>query len=257
MMDGKKRNRVQKSTPSPKKQKPVKKVTTRSSSNSMPKPPVRNNLRRNRKRRQQRKYRGGCLAFLLGIVLIVAILFGIGSGLKKWAGSWWDIFLSKTLSQEVLDYADIMSSTASDEGIPEFKDVLLCIMMQESKGQSNDPMQSSECHYNTEYPQQPNGIQDPVYSIQCGAAYFRDCLALAGCKTPEDYRALTLALQGYNFGTGYISWALDRDGGWTEENAQAFSDLMKAELNVPVYGDPQYAGRVLAYYEFLIEEQKE
>ena len=50
----------------------------------------------------------------------------------------------------------------------DYVDLILAVMMQESSGQGTDPMQSSEGAYNTRYPQQPNGITDPSYSISCG-----------------------------------------------------------------------------------------
>ena len=103
-------------------------------------------------------------------------------------------------------------------------------MQQESSGLGADVMQCSECYYNTEYDQTPGSIQDPEYSIKTGIHYFADCLELAGCKGPGDIRRLRLALQGYNFGHNYIEWAIKRDGGYTEANAQAFSDMMKEQL---------------------------
>lgn len=53
---------------------------------------------------------------------------------------------------------------------------------------------------------------------------------------------LKLALQGYNYGSGYIDWAMARDGGYTKENAIAYSDMMCARpgWNYSVYGDKEY-----------------
>jgi hypothetical protein len=41
---------------------------------------------------------------------------------------------------------------------------------------------------------------------------------------------IRLALQGYNYGNGYISWAIKRDGGYTVANAIAFSDMQASQL---------------------------
>lgn len=49
-------------------------------------------------------------------------------------------------------------------------------MMQESGGRGTDPMQSSECPYNTEYPNSPGAIQDADYSINVGIQYYADCI---------------------------------------------------------------------------------
>ena len=59
---------------------------------------------------------------------------------------------------------------------------------------------------------------------------------------------ISLALQGYNYGNGYIDWALEHFEGYTRANAKLFSDEMKAKLKVDVYGDPNYVEHVLRYY---------
>lgn len=65
-------------------------------------------------------------------------------------------------------YRDEVSTEATQYGMSDYVDLILAVMMQESSGQGTDPMQSSEGAYNTQYPQQPNGITDPSYSISCG-----------------------------------------------------------------------------------------
>ena len=79
--------------------------------------------------------------------------------------------------------------------------------MQESGGQGNDPMQSSESSFNTKYPKKANGITNPEYSIECGVQEIKSCLAGAEVKSPVDMDQIKLALQGYNYGNGYIPWA--------------------------------------------------
>jgi len=51
---------------------------------------------------------------------------------------------------------------------------------------------------------------------------------MAGCTSPSDTSKLSLALQGYNYGSGYITWAKSNYGGYTESNALTFSNMMKA-----------------------------
>lgn len=82
----------------------------------------------------------------------------------------------------------------------------LVIMMQESGGQGTDPMQASECPYNTQYSHSPGGITDPEYSIWVGIQNYVDCVRQAGCTSPQDLDKLKLSLQGYNYGNGYIGW---------------------------------------------------
>ncbi len=55
--------------------------------------------------------------------------------------------------------------------------------------------------------------------------YLADCLKAAKCKSPLDMDRIRLCLQGYNYGNGYIPWAIKRDGGYTVANAIAFSNM--------------------------------
>ena len=77
----------------------------------------------------------------------------------------------------------------------DYVDLILAVMMQESSGQGTDPMQSSEGAYNTRYPQQPNGITDPSYSISCGIQELKYALEKAVCTGPTDLSKIRLALQ--------------------------------------------------------------
>ena len=120
--------------------------------------------------------------------------------------------------------------------------------MQESGGQGNDPMQSSEGSFNTKYPRKPNGITDPEYSIECGVQEMKGCLNSAEVKSPMDMDHIKLALQGYNYGNGYIQWARTNYGGYTLANAAEFSDKMAKEKGWESYGDKQYVPHVLRYY---------
>ena len=152
------------------------------------------------------------------------------------------------LSKEVTRYQATVYFYCEEYGIPEYSSVILAIMQQESGGMIPDVMQSSECGYNTKYlPREPNAITDPEYSIQVGVQYFADCLKLAGCIAPTDTEKLYLALQGYNFGTGYIVWALEQDDGYTPENAQEFSQIQADKLGWDSYGDPLYVDHVKRY----------
>ena len=52
----------------------------------------------------------------------------------------------------------------------------------------------------------------------------KSCLAGAEVKSPVDMDQIKLALQGYNYGNGYIPWAKETYGGYTLANAVEFSD---------------------------------
>ena len=103
-------------------------------------------------------------------------------------------------------------------------------MMQESGGRGKDPMQASECGYNKKYPKKPNGIKDPEYSIDCGVHYLSDNLSAAKAKSPVDMDRIKLALQGYNYGSGYIPWAMKKYGGYSYSGAVVFQSSMRPSL---------------------------
>ena len=134
--------------------------------------------------------------------------------------------------------------------IPEYVDLIKAVMMQESSGSGNDPMQCSESPYNKKYPKKPGGIKDPEYSIECGVHYLAYCLKSADCEGPLDMDRIRLAIQGYNYGNGYISWAIKRDGGYTVQNAAVFSRQQAKKHGWKSYGDKLYAAHVLRYYPY-------
>mgnify|MGYP002677937512 FL=1 len=178
------------------------------------------------------------------IVLLLVIMVGIIGG-AAFSGS---SESNEALSQEVLSYTATIQKYANQYGIPEYVSVIQAIMMQESGGRGNDPMQSSECPYNTRYSNSPNAIQDADYSIQVGIQYYADCLKEAGCTSPQDMDKLKLSLQGYNYGNGYITWAIRKYGGYSAENALQFSNEQAASHGWSAYGDPEYVPHVLRYY---------
>ena len=61
---------------------------------------------------------------------------------------------------------------------------------------------------------------------------------------------IKLALQGYNYGPGYITWAVSHYGGYSAANAAEFSDLQAARLGWRRYGDKEYVPHVLRYYPY-------
>ncbi len=93
-----------------------------------------------------------------------------------------------------------------------------------------------------------NGITDADYSIKVGIQHLASCLDDAKVASSGDTEHISLALQGYNYGNGYISWAYEHFGGYTRANAKVFSDEMKSKLKTNVYGDPDYVAHVLRYY---------
>ena len=154
------------------------------------------------------------------------------------------------VSEEVERYEPLIRKYANQYGIGEYVELLKAVMMQESGGRGLDPMQSSEGAFNTRYPRQPNGIRDPEYSIACGVQELKAALTKAEVKNPIDMERIKLALQGYNFGNGYISWAKRKYGGYSTANAAEFSDMMASRMGWSRYGDKEYVPHVLRYYAF-------
>ena len=185
-------------------------------------------------------------SFGTGLILLIVITLFIGtfSVLAQDGESNSEIV---SLSEEVIAYEDTIRKYAIEYDIEDYVPLLQAIMMQESGGKGSDPMQASESGYNTKYPRVPNGITEPEYSIDVGTHTFSDCVKKANVKDPSDTEHIYLALQGYNYGSGYIDWAISNFGGYSKYNAQQFSDMKKQELNVSGYGDPSYVDHVMRY----------
>lgn len=143
-----------------------------------------------------------------------------------------------TVSESVLQYSDLITQYANENGIGRYVALIEAIMMQESGGVGTNVMQVNFGQVTT--------VED---SIRMGVGYVRTCLEMARVTDPNDMDHIKVALQGYNYGTGYITWVWNNyNGVYSEENAQAYSDMQKASLGWGIYGDPQYVPHVLRYY---------
>lgn len=178
------------------------------------------------------------------IVVLMIVIVGVIGGAMFSSGS----TSSEPLSQEVQAYTATIQKYANQYGIPEYVSSLQAIMMQESGGAGTDPMQSSECPFNTRFANSPNAITDPDYSIQVGVQYYASCVQEAGCTSPQDMDKLRTSWQGYNYGNGYITWAIQKFGGYSAENALQFSQEQAASHGWARYGDPEYVPHVERYY---------
>ena len=187
---------------------------------------------------------GGWIAVLIILIIVLlgcaVSLFGGGGNSNSYT----------PVSAEVEVYEPLIQQYARQHGIPEYVELIKAVMMQESGGRGNDPMQASECGYNTRYPNTPNGITDPEYSINVGIQNLAACLNEAEVENPIDMERIKLALQGYNFGNGYISWAKTNYGGYSYANAVEFSTTQAERLGWDSYGDTQYVSHVLRYYPY-------
>ncbi|KIV75799.1 Antigen [Bacillus mycoides] len=104
--------------------------------------------------------------------------------------------------------------------------VLLGIMYQESRGEGNDPMQSSES-----LGLKPNELQEISLSIKQGVKHFAQMYKYG---TEKDVSMDTI-IQSYNMGPGYIDFiASQEDKQHSEDSAKKFSK-MKVDQNPAMY----------------------
>lgn len=187
---------------------------------------------------------GGWIAI---VIILIVVLLGCAVSLF---GGGSDSTSYTPVSAEVEAYTPLIQKYAKQYGIPEYVELIKAVMMQESGGKGSDPMQAAEGSFNKKYPHEPNGIKDPEYSIECGVQELKAALVSAEVENPIDMERIKLALQGYNFGNGYISWAKTNYGGYSYANAVEFSAMQAQRLGWEKYGDTQYPAHVLRYYPY-------
>lgn len=187
---------------------------------------------------------GGWIAV---VIILIVVLLGCAVSLF---GGGSDSTAYTPVSAEVEAYTPLIQKYAKQYGIPEYVELIKAVMMQESGGKGSDPMQAAEGSFNKKYPHEPNGIKDPEYSIECGVQELKAALVSAEVENPIDMERIKLALQGYNFGNGYISWAKTNYGGYSYANAVEFSAMQAQRLGWEKYGDTQYPAHVLRYYPY-------
>ena len=185
---------------------------------------------------------------IIGLVIVVfsavfvslAAVIGASSGVAAEGAN--DSYEAK-VSAKTEAYRPLVEKYCDKYGIDDYVELVLAMIEQESGGNPPDVMQTEQSYYNTHPP-----IDSPEESIDCGTHELSDCLKSAKCKGPDDIAGIKLAIQGYNFGNGYIAWAIKNYKGYTEESAKVFSVKMKAQLHLSGYGDVDYVKHVLRYY---------
>ena len=185
---------------------------------------------------------GGGTVLVLVVVLLVMCFAGMMLGSDE------EDLEVIPVSEEVKAYEPLIRQYAKEHGVEDYVLLIEAVMMQESGGRGTDPMQCSECGFNTRYPNTPGGIPEPEYSIDVGIQNLADCLQIAQCESPVDMDAIKLALQGYNYGQGYITWAMNKYGEYSKANAVEFSLKTAESYGWSSYGDMDYVPHVLRYY---------
>jgi len=150
------------------------------------------------------------------------------------------------VSSQVKAYEPVIQKYANKYGIGGYTQILMAKMMQESGGRGSDPMQASES-----YCGRVGCIKNPEVSIEQGVKYFAKVLKKAGGD-------VKLALQSYNYGSGFIDYVKKHGGKYTKKLAWDYAEMMVKKVGKisripPGYGDSQYVDRVLRYYEGSLE----
>jgi murein DD-endopeptidase MepM/ murein hydrolase activator NlpD len=201
------------------------------------------------------------LKYLLPIILFVGLLFGSAFMVLMMADQ---LFGSKSntleegtanVSQNVLKHKSTVEKYAEEYEVSEYVSVLLAMMMQESGGKGDDPMQASESFCGS-----VGCIKDTEKSIEQGVKYFSAMLK----KADGD---LKTTIQSYNFGSGFIDYVNRNGGKYSKELAVSFSKKQYEKLahtglyscvrseslaNNACYGDVGYVDAVLQYYDFTL-----
>lgn len=183
----------------------------------------------------------------MAIVLIFLFVNGVANDTKFTTEN-----DKKTITAEVKEHQSTVKKQLKKQGLEEYTGLVLALMMQESGGRGEDPMQASESLCG-----EVGCIDDPEVSIKQGIDHFSNVLE----KANGDVK---LALQSYNFGAGFISYVNEHGGEYTKDLAIDFSAMKYKELADTgkysclreealqydaCYGDIKYVDAVLAYYD--------
>lgn len=184
------------------------------------------------------------LIMMMAIAVVVASLYTYKDGFKKGK------IMQQVFIQMVEQYRPTVEKYAVEYDVEEHIDVLLAMMMQESGGRGNDPMQSSESLCG-----KVGCIDDPELSIKQGVSYFADSLAAAEGD-------VELAVQSYNFGIGFVDYVTKNKTEYNHALTVQFSQEMykkaedksiytclrkEAKQLDACYGDIYYARDVMEY----------
>ncbi|GAB2567797.1 lysozyme family protein [Gracilibacillus alcaliphilus] len=217
------------------------------------------------KQSQQKKWKSAIGQFFLtGFVLIAVFL--LLSWLVSYVGDYPDEVQNRqgyseqypALSEQIWEYRPLVEKYAEQYGVAEHVSTILAMMMQESGGRGNDPMQSSESLCG-----EIGCIDDPERSIEQGVSFF--ALSIENAEGDVE-----LAVQAYNFGQGFIQYIEEEQEGYSEEAAIAFSQKMyqeagkeesiyscrraEAEELEACYGDIYYVPSVMSYKQAIEAE---
>ncbi|SCA96842.1 Uncharacterized protein BWINRA5_00159 [Bacillus mycoides] len=163
------------------------------------------------------------------IILLFISILGLGTMLGiLYFNHKTNIHKNKVLATEkrLLQYEPTLKKELEKYDLGGKTAVLLGIMYQESRGEGNDPMQSSES-----LGLKPNELQEISLSIKQGVKHFAQMYKYG---TEKDVSMDTI-IQSYNMGPGYIDFiASQEDKQHSEDSAKKFSK-MKVDQNPEMY----------------------
>lgn len=190
---------------------------------------------------------GGIILIVISFILLLFLCVAEGNDTSH------TIPIVKTFSVKTESYRNDVLKEAEKYHMEKYINLFLAVMEVESHGSGNDVFQCSE---SLGRPRNSLSVQE---SIVQGVKYLTACIKEAKVQSPSDFDNIRTAVQGYNFGNGYIPWAMKKDGGWTQENALEFARIhskgikRKGDSYIKRagpwnYGDQYYADHVMEYY---------
>lgn len=121
--------------------------------------------------------------------------------------------------KNVLTYKDLVEETLAEQDTQANEELILAMIYTETKGASQDIMQSSESYTGV-----TNTIQDKKSSIRQGVEVLSENIELANSLHVDSWTAI----QAYNFGSAYISYIAKHGGKNTTKLATTYSRTVVA-----------------------------
>ena len=159
---------------------------------------------------------GKLMKFLKRIILLLFLLLIVGLGYFG--------FKIRQNVKQVMIYEAEVEQAVKENNIPEYKNLVLAIIYTESKGRTEDLMQSSESAYG-----ERQMIGTTKESIDTGVSFLAQSITQAneaGCD-------IWTAVQAYNFGLDYIQFVKERGG----KNSIRLAEEYSKEILSPLLGN--------------------
>src|SRR5699024_7506589 len=135
--------------------------------------------------------------------------------------------------KQVHQYETKVEKAIAAENITDYKELALAIIFTETKGDNDDPMQSSESKSGL-----PGQIEDSQESIDQGVSYLAQAIKKADQKDCD----IWTAVQAYNFGLDYIDYVAENGKKNSLEIAEKYSSTVLA---------PQLGNEEQSRYRYL------